>query len=100
MTRGTGPEAAYHAHLLSNGPYSVLLSPAGGGYSAFDGLAVTRWLPDAVSDDQGIFVYLRDLDTQRFWSVGRQPAPAEASHGARFHAANTPNEKTMTSSLA
>lgn len=89
MTPDRPAEATgYEAHLLSNGSYSVLLSPGGGGYSALDGYALTRWVPDAVLDDQGFFFYLRDLDAHRYWSIGRQPAAAEASHGARFAAAH------------
>jgi hypothetical protein len=37
-------------HLLSNGRYHVVISSAGGGYSRWRDLAVTRWREDATRD--------------------------------------------------
>jgi cellobiose phosphorylase len=62
------------AHLLSNGRYHVAVSSAGGGYSRWRDLAVTRWREDATRDCWGTFVYLRDLGTGQFWSAAYQPA--------------------------
>ncbi|MBI2425936.1 MAG: cyclic beta 1-2 glucan synthetase [Candidatus Hydrogenedentes bacterium] len=64
---------APEVHLLSNGRYHVMVSSAGGGYSKWHDLAVTRWREDPTRDHWGAFCYLRDLDTGRFWSVGYQP---------------------------
>jgi len=61
-------------HLLSNGRYHVVISSAGGGYSRWRDLAVTRWREDGTRDCWGTFVYLRDLETQEFWSAAYQPA--------------------------
>jgi hypothetical protein len=47
-------------HLLSNGSYHVAISSAGGGYSRWHDLIVTRWHEDATRDCWGSFVYLRD----------------------------------------
>ncbi|WP_321435897.1 GH36-type glycosyl hydrolase domain-containing protein [uncultured Bacteroides sp.] len=60
-------------HLLSNGRYHVMVNNAGGGYSRWNNLAVTRWREDATSDNLGMFVYLRDSDTGEFWSTAYQP---------------------------
>ncbi len=60
-------------HLLSNGRYHVMLTNAGGGYSRWHDLAVTRWREDATMDGWGAFIYLRDCETQRFWSNAHQP---------------------------
>ncbi|MGH8125635.1 MAG: glucoamylase family protein, partial [Rhodanobacteraceae bacterium] len=60
-------------HLLSNGNYHVMLSQTGAGYSRWRELAVTRWRGDAVRDDEGTFVYLRDVDSGNLWSATRQP---------------------------
>ncbi len=60
-------------HLLSNGRYHVMVSSAGGGYSRWRELAVTRWREDPTRDCWGTFCYLRDLDQGRFWSIGYQP---------------------------
>ena len=60
-------------HLLSNGRYHVAISSAGGGYSRWRDLAVTRWREDATRDCWGTFVYVRDMDTGEFWSTAYQP---------------------------
>jgi cellobiose phosphorylase len=64
---------APEVHLLSNGRYHVVISSAGGGYSRWRELAVTRWREDATRDCWGMFVYLRDLGTGEFWSTAHQP---------------------------
>ncbi|MGH6635860.1 MAG: hypothetical protein ACRED0_06880, partial [Gammaproteobacteria bacterium] len=63
----------FPAALLSNGRYAVLLDEAGSGCSSCDGVALTRWQEDRIQNTDGFFVYLRDLDTGHFWSVGVQP---------------------------
>ncbi|MES2470484.1 MAG: glucoamylase family protein [Verrucomicrobiota bacterium] len=60
-------------HLLSNGRYHVAITSAGGGYSRWRDLAVTRWREDATRDCWGSFVYLRDVATGEFWSTSYQP---------------------------
>jgi len=60
-------------HLLSNGRYHVMATNAGGGYSRWKDLAVTRWREDATCDGWGTFCYLRDADTGALWSSAYQP---------------------------
>lgn len=60
-------------HLLSNGRYSVMITSAGGGYSRWKDIAVTRWHGDPTQDNDGNFCYIRDLDSGEFWSVAYQP---------------------------
>ena len=60
--------------LLSNGRYHVMITAAGGGYSRWNDLAVTRWREDATCDNWGTFCYLRALPTGPFWSSAYQPA--------------------------
>ncbi|MHB1157633.1 MAG: GH36-type glycosyl hydrolase domain-containing protein [Phycisphaerales bacterium] len=59
--------------LLGNGRYSVMLSSAGGGYSRWNDLTLTRWRADRTQDHFGQFCYLRDLDRRNVWSVAHQP---------------------------
>ncbi|MBV8899081.1 MAG: cyclic beta 1-2 glucan synthetase, partial [Verrucomicrobia bacterium] len=70
---------APQVHLLSNGRYHVVITNAGGGYSRWRHLAVTRWREDAARDCWGTFIYLRDAATKEFWSAAYQPVlqPAE-----------------------
>ncbi|MDB5335790.1 MAG: Cyclic beta 1-2 glucan synthetase, partial [Planctomycetaceae bacterium] len=76
-----GPEI----HLLGNGQYHVMISNAGGGYSRWSDLAVTRWMPDSTRDQFGQFCYVRDLGTGEFWSSTSQPtARRPEKYGATF----------------
>jgi len=59
--------------LLSNGRYHVMLTNAGGGYSRWQDLAVTRWREDSTRDHWGSFCYIRDLARGTFWSTTYQP---------------------------
>ena len=77
--RGSSADASLpHICLLSNGSYTVMLTEAGSGYSARDGLDVTRWREDATRDCWGQHYYIRDLDGRRAWSTGRQPLGGDA----------------------
>jgi cellobiose phosphorylase len=69
-------QTTYAAYLLSNGRYSVLLGPSGGGCSLFDGYALTRWAPDPTCDDDGTHIFIRDLESGDYWT-----AAAHHSHG-------------------
>ncbi|HET9404750.1 MAG TPA: glucoamylase family protein, partial [Burkholderiales bacterium] len=60
--------------LLSNGRYHVMVTNAGGGYSRWKDLAVTRWREDTTCDNWGMFCYLRDVASGVFWSNTHQPA--------------------------
>ena len=60
-------------HLLSNGRYSVMVTNSGSGYSLWNDQGITRWHRDPTRDDQGTFIYMRDLDDGYVWSAGYQP---------------------------
>ncbi len=65
-------------HLLSNGRYHVMITNAGGGYSRWKDIAVTRWREDSTCDNWGTFCYLRDVTSGEFWSTAYQPALKQA----------------------
>jgi cyclic beta-1,2-glucan synthetase len=72
-------------HLLSNGQYHVAVTSAGGGYSRWRDLAVTRWREDPTRDCWGTFCYLRDLQNGRLWSTAWHPtAVASKKYEAIF----------------
>ena len=59
--------------LLSNGRYRVMVTSAGGGYSSWRHLALTRWREDATCDNMGFFCYLRDVASGDGWSNAFKP---------------------------
>ena len=67
-------------HLLSNGNYHVMATSAGGGYSRWRDMAISRWREDATTDCWGTFIYLRDRDSGSYWSTGYQPTLRRADH--------------------
>ncbi|KKO48342.1 glycosyl transferase [Arsukibacterium sp. MJ3] len=76
---------APHSHILSNGSYSVMLSAAGGGYSHWQGVAITRWRADNSLDNCGSYILLRTLDSKTFWAASLQPLAASKSEAMHRH---------------
>jgi Cellobiose phosphorylase len=69
------PNTAYpEVQLLSNGTYHVMITNAGGGYSRWKNMAVTRWREDSTCDNWGSFCFIRDLESNLFWSSAYQPS--------------------------
>src|SRR5208337_4684442 len=66
--------------LLSNGRYHVMITNAGGSYSHWKDLAVTRWREDSTCDNWGTFCYLRDVTSGEFWSTAYQPTLKRSEH--------------------
>ncbi|MBL0143011.1 MAG: cyclic beta 1-2 glucan synthetase [Betaproteobacteria bacterium] len=84
LARSSGPELPVRVlasadtpipevQLLSNGRYHVMVTNAGGGYSRWKDMAVTRWREDSTCDNWGAFCYLRDVASGEFWSSAHQP---------------------------
>jgi cyclic beta-1,2-glucan synthetase len=85
--------AAPTVHMLSNGRYSVMLTPTGTGFSQWRDLSVTRYRPGTEESASGMVIFLRDVAGGPAWSAAVQPvATAPQRHAARFcehHAAFT-----------
>ena len=79
-------------HYLSNGRYSLLITAAGGGYSAWKDISLTRWRSDTTLDNWGTWIYIQDQNSGATWSASLQPTLAAAdeqevlfnSHYAEF----------------
>jgi cyclic beta-1,2-glucan synthetase len=71
---GTPNTFTPEVQLLSNGRYHVMITNAGGGYSRWKDLAITRWREDSTRDHWGTFCYVRDAASGTFWSTAYQPA--------------------------
>ncbi|MEP7268462.1 MAG: glucoamylase family protein [Saprospiraceae bacterium] len=66
--------------LLSNGRYHVMVTNAGGGYTRWKNLAITRWREDTTLDNWGNFCYIRDLENNYYWSCAFQPSLKEGQN--------------------
>lgn len=86
-------------HLLSNGEYNVMVTAAGGGYSRWRGMALTRWQEDPTRDSWGQFLYLRDLRTGKIWSAAHQPVGAKADDYEATFSEDRANIKRVDGSL-
>jgi cyclic beta-1,2-glucan synthetase len=60
-------------HVLSQGQYSVVITSAGGGYSQWQDLALTRWQADSTLELDGSWLYVQDRDSGAMWSATYQP---------------------------
>jgi len=79
-------------NVICPGEYGAIVSQAGSGYSwcthaTFNRL--TRWDQDLVRDDWGKYLYCRDRDTGRYWSLTFQPVRTaakdwECRHGVGY----------------
>lgn len=61
-------------HLMSNGQYSLMLNATGAGYSRWNDLAITRFRSDASEGMYGSFLFLRDMESGRWWSATGEPS--------------------------
>ena len=59
--------------LLSNGTFSTMLTLTGSGYSKKNDEFLYRWKGDNTLDNSGLFFYLRDLDSKKYWSTTYEP---------------------------
>jgi len=59
--------------LLAGGSYAMMLTARGSGYASWSGMNITRYQTDAAEDSQGSFIFLRDAQTQRWWSATEEP---------------------------
>ncbi|WP_199617509.1 GH36-type glycosyl hydrolase domain-containing protein [Paenibacillus alkalitolerans] len=59
--------------VLSNGTFTTVVTNSGSGFSRYEGLSVSRWREDPVTDPWGSFLYIRDVTKDVVWSPSYQP---------------------------
>ena len=69
--------SSVHTHFLSNGRYTTAITNAGGGFSMWRDVAITRRRDDPTSDAGAHYIYLRDPWMRRVWSATYQPVCQE-----------------------
>lgn len=59
--------------LLSNTEYSTMLTASGSGYSKKNDTMLYRWKGNSTSDDSGMFFYIKNLNSNDYWSSTFEP---------------------------
>lgn len=59
--------------ILSNGSYSTMITQTGSGYSKKDDMTVYRWKGDSTTDSTGMFFYIKNLNSNDYWSATYEP---------------------------
>jgi cellobiose phosphorylase len=75
-------------NILANEVFGAVVSQAGGGYSWRENAQlnrITRWEQDLIKDEWGKFLYVRDADSQLYWSAAWKPVCAEPEQYACTH---------------
>lgn len=59
--------------LLSNGSFSSMITTTGSGYSKKDNNLLYRWKGDSTSDNSGMFFYIKNITSNKYWSATYEP---------------------------
>ena len=87
-------------NVICPGNYGTVISQGGSGYSWTTHAQhnrLNRWEQDLVKDEWGKFLYCRDRDSEKFWSLGWQPVKAEPTsyevrHGIGYTVIDSVND--------
>lgn len=64
-------------HLLGNGSYSLMITNSGSGYSKKEDMTVYRWREDMTLDNTGFFFYIKNINSNEYWSATYEPCKSE-----------------------
>jgi cyclic beta-1,2-glucan synthetase len=67
-------------HLLSNGAYSIMLTNSGSGYGKLNDMTAYRWREDLTLDNTGMFFYIKNLNSNEYWSAAYEPCKVEGEN--------------------
>lgn len=70
--------------LLSNGSYSTMITQSGSGYSKKDDMTVYRWKGDSTTDSSGMFFYIKEKDSENYWSATYEPCKVDDNYKVEF----------------
>ena len=64
-------------HLISNGNYSLMISNSGAGYAMRNRTMIYRWKEDVTKDNTGMFIYIKDVHENEYFSAAYEPCKKE-----------------------
>ncbi|MDP4177408.1 MAG: glucoamylase family protein [Bacillota bacterium] len=67
-------------HLLSNGEYSLMITNGGSGYSKINDVMLYRWKEDVTLDSGGMYIFIKNLNSNEYWSTTFQPCKYEGEN--------------------
>ena len=67
-------------HLISNGNYSLMISNSGAGYALKDKTMIYRWREDVTKDNTGMFIYIKDVEEDEYFSAAFEPCKKEGDN--------------------
>ncbi len=67
-------------HLISNGSYSLMISNSGAGYASRNRTMIYRWKEDVTKDNTGMFVYIKDVEENEYFSAAYEPCKKEGDN--------------------
>jgi len=59
--------------ILSNGSYSLMVTDSGSGYGKVDDISLYRWKEDITLNCSGMFFYIKNINSNEYWSATYQP---------------------------
>lgn len=65
------------AHILSNNHYMIMLTSDGAGFSRCDDVQINRWQPETIHEQNGSYIYLRNIGTNQIWSASYLPVQTQ-----------------------
>ena len=73
----TASTVSPETHLISNGNYSLMISNSGAGYASRNRTMVYRWKEDVTKDNTGMFIYIKDVEENEYFSATYEPCKKE-----------------------
>ena len=64
-------------HIMSNGSYSMMITNSGSGYGKTGSMMIYRWREDTTKDNYGMYVYIKNLNSNEYWSTSYEPCQNE-----------------------
>lgn len=67
-------------NIISNGEYSLMMTNSGSGYSKRKNIMPYRWREDVTTDNTGMFFYIKNINSNEYWSATFEPCKYEGEN--------------------